>query len=160
MIRKVSSGLERYNYSFSADKFPTSSTLILLIFHNYTNAIRSHVHSCDKHPGCIFSNLSTSSFQIFFCKRWPSALLTQSGTQYSLILQPDSSFPWLASPATRPCKIVRLPTSAVRAIMARIVSCMILVKVLASRPKPVEQRPGATMFTTTPVCSTGHMSAN
>ena len=112
------------------------------------------------HPGCASSSLATSSFQIAFCKRWPSALLTQSGTQYSLILQPDSSFPWLFSPATKPCKIVRLPTSAVRAIMARIVSCMILVKVLASRPKPVEQRPGATMFTTTPVRSTGHKAAS
>lgn len=111
-------------------------------------------------PGCTSSSLATSSFQIFSCNRWPSALLSQLGTQYSLILQPDSSFPWLSSPAVSPCKMVRLPTSAVRAMRARIVSCMILVKVLASRPKPVEQRPGATMFTTTSVCSTGHKAAN
>ena len=116
--------------------------------------------SCETHPGCTSSSRAASSLQIPFCNRWPSALLTQSGTQFSLILQPDSNFPWLSSPATKPCKIVRLPSSAVRAIMARIVSCMTLVTVLASRPKPVEQRPGATMFTTTPVRSTGHNPAN
>ena len=38
-------------------------------------------------------------------------------------------------------------------------SCMILVKARASRPKRVEQRPGATMFTITPVRSTGHTAA-
>lgn len=116
--------------------------------------------SCEIHPGCVFSNLAASSVQMSFCKRWPSELLNHSGTQYSLILQPESSFPWLPSPATKPCRIVRLPTSALRAIMARTPSCMILVKVRASRPKPVEQSPGATMFMVTPVFPTGHKAAS
>ena len=154
--------LTRFNLVISTYDFPSGNDFATVrrskfVLESKENQI---CESCEIHPGCTPSSRAASSFQMSFCKRCPSVLLTQSGTQNSLILQPDRSFPWLSSPATKPCKIVRLPSSAVRAIMARSDSCMILVKVLASRPKPVEQRPGATMFTTTPVRSTEHKAAN